>query len=180
MNAFLLKQSSALGSIIGGLGGAGIGALTGLGAETALEGVDLPGVEKSVTDVTGLQPAVPLQDIHSALKGHGAMIGGVIGGLHGAGQGSKLATKDIQMDNEFWATEYFKLAALGLVRPLPANMHATPGANVNPMAGNALKVRTRPNIKPQMSADSSASLQAVPIAPGVPAKMAEAFAFFCH
>ena len=81
----------------------------------------------------------------------------------------------------FWATEYFaKLAALGLVRPLPGNMHASPGANINPLAGNALKVRTRPNIKPQLSSDSSASLQTPAIAPGAPAKVAEAFAFFVN
>ena len=78
---------------------------------------------------------------------------------------------------ESWATEYFKIAALGLVRPLPANHYAVPGSVINPAAGNALKMRTRPNIKPQMSNESSSHLAAPAIVPGVPAKIAEAFAF---
>jgi hypothetical protein len=169
-----MKIASPLGSLAGGLAGAGLGALAGFGADEALDGVDLKGIEDKITGATGLTPPMEhsMHAAHQALNGHGATIGAVLGGIDGARQGSKIA--------ECWATEYFKLAALGLVRPLPANHFAAPGTNINPMAGNALKVRTRPNIKPQLSSESSGSLQAPAITPGVPAKMAAAFAFFVN
>jgi len=121
-------------------------------------------------------------NLHDAVNRAPVLTGGgaAAGALAGGALGNRLTSRPKVATALL--LDYFKMANLGLVRPLPADMHAVPGTNLNTLAGNGLKVRTRPNVKPQFTNESSGSLQTVGIkpgvAPGVPAKIADAFAFF--